>query len=207
MEFLRIIDLLGIAAFSISGVMAAMERRLDIFGVLIIAFVTAIGGGTLRDILLGDVPVSWMRRPEYGAVILVSAGITILFTKALHNFRKTLLLFDSLGLGLFTLLGIQKGIAYDLSPAMCIALGTITGCFGGVIRDILLNSIPLIFQKEVYATACIGGGIIYFILLRPGLPYMLPDIGCIVLIVLIRLLAVRYNWSLPSIYRERKTGS
>ena len=181
-----------------------MERKLDIFGVLIIAFVTAISGGTLRDILLGDLPVRWMNRPEYGIVILISALITILFTNTVKNLSKTLLLSDSLGLGFFTLLGIQKGLAYQLSPAMCVALGTITGCFGGIIRDILLNRIPLIFQKEIYATACIAGGFMFFLLLRPGIPYVLPDIGCIVLIVLIRILAVKYNWRLPNIYRLKK---
>ncbi len=205
MEFLRIIDFLGIAAFSISGVMAAIEKKLDIFGVLIIAFVTAIGGGTVRDILLGDLPAKWMTRPEYGIVILASAFVTVLFTKALMNFRKTILLFDSLGLGLFTLLGIQKGLAYQLSPGMCVALGTITGCFGGVMRDILLNRIPLIFQKEIYATACIIGGLTFFLLLRPGLPFMVPDLGCIFITVIVRLLAVKFHWRLPDLHRSKES--
>jgi uncharacterized membrane protein YeiH len=200
MEFLKLIDILGTAAFAISGVLAAMERKLDVFGIFIIAFVTAMGGGMLRDVLIGDVPVNWMRRPEYSFIILVSAVVAILFTNPIKNFQKTLLFFDSLGLGFFTILGIQKGLLFHLSPGMCIALGTITGCFGGVIRDILLNSIPLIFQKEVYATACIAGGLLYFLLLNTGLPSIPLDAVCITAIVVLRLVAVKYNWSLPSIY-------
>jgi len=202
-EFLQIIDILGTVTFAISGVFAAMQKRLDVFGIFIIAFITAIGGGTLRDILIGDFPVNWMRNTTYGAIILVSSIAGIFFSNTLKNLTNTLLVFDSLGLGFFTVLGIQKGVAYGLHPGMCIALGTITGCFGGVIRDIALNNIPLIFQKEIYATACILGGLIYFLLLSTGIQPDWLDVICISLIFLVRIVAVRFRLTLPSIYREK----
>jgi uncharacterized membrane protein YeiH len=203
-EFLQLIDILGTVAFAVSGVFAAMQKKLDVFGILIIAFVTAIGGGTLRDMMIGDLPVSWMKDINYSIIILVTTAVVIFFNKTINNFQKTLLVFDSIGLGFFTILGIQKGISFGLHPAICIALGTVTACFGGVIRDISLNNIPLIFQKEIYATACILGGCIYFLLLQTSLSIGLIEALCIVLIVLVRILAVRYNWSLPGIYQQQK---
>jgi uncharacterized membrane protein YeiH len=200
-EVFTLIDILGTAAFSISGVFAAMEKKLDIFGIFIIAFITAIGGGTIRDVLIGDFPVSWMRSPNYPIVIFISAAIAILFFRMIKDYGKILLVFDSIGIGFFTVLGIQKGIAHNFSPGLCIALGTITACFGGLVRDIILNQIPQIFHKEIYATACIFGGILYFVLRKTGLPEVAPDIICISVIVLVRLIAVKYNWSLPDIYR------
>lgn len=198
MELLRIIDIAGIAAFSIAGAFAAMEKKLDVFGIFIIAFVTALGGGTLRDVLIGEVPVRWMYDLSQGAIVLLSAAAAMVFTNALKSFHKTLLLFDSLGLGFFTILGIRKGISLELHPVVCIVLGTITACFGGVIRDILLNNIPLIFQKEIYATACIFGGLVYFLLLKMGVPELPLEAVCIAAIVVLRLLAIRYNWQLPA---------
>jgi uncharacterized membrane protein YeiH len=204
LELLKIIDIAGIAVFSISGVFAAMEKKLDIFGVFIIAFITALGGGTLRDVLIGQLPVSWMYNLNYGLIVLLSTLAAMFFSNIIGNYQKTLLTFDSLGLGLFTVVGIQKGILLDFHPAVCIALGTITACFGGVIRDILLNNIPLIFQKEVYATACIIGGVVYFVLMRLQMNEMITEMVSITFIVVFRLVAVRFNWQLPSIYKIQK---
>jgi uncharacterized membrane protein YeiH len=191
---------LGTAAFSISGVFAAMEKKLDIFGIFIIAFITAIGGGTIRDVIIGDFPVSWIRNTNYSIVIFASAAIAVLFYKMIIDYQKVLLFFDSIGLGFFTVLGIHKGIEFHFSPGVCVALGAITACFGGLIRDISLSQIPHIFQKEIYATACIIGGILYFALLKMILPEAVLDAICISIIVAIRLIAVKYNWSLPRIY-------
>lgn len=202
-EFLKLIDILGTVAFAVSGVFAAMQKKLDVFGILIIAFITAVGGGTLRDMMVGDLPVSWMKNMNYFFIILITTIVVIMFNRTINNFHKTLLVFDSIGLGFFTILGIQKGILFSLNPAICIALGTITACFGGVIRDISLNNIPLIFQKEIYATACIFGGIIYFLLLKTSLSLDFVEIICITSIFLIRIFAVKYNWSLPEIYRKK----
>jgi uncharacterized membrane protein YeiH len=192
-----VIEILGTVSFAISGSFAAMQRRLDPFGVLIIAFVTSIGGGTVRDLLLGDTPVAWMRDVNYCLLILVTSLLTIFFKTQIKRFKITLFLFDSLGLGLFTLVGVQKGIVFGLDPGMCVALGTITGCFGGVIRDTLLNTIPLIFRKEIYATACILGGILYFLLLYFNLKADVAKVIVIAFIVALRILVVRYKLALP----------
>lgn len=191
------IEILGTISFAISGSFAAMQRRLDPFGVLIIAFVTSIGGGTVRDLLLGDTPVAWMRDVNYCLLILLTSIATIFFKTHIKKFKVTLFLFDSLGLGLFTMLGIQKGIVFGLSPGICIALGTITGCFGGIIRDTLLNTIPIIFRKEVYATACIMGGILYFTLLYFNLKEDLAKVAVIAFIFTVRIVVVRYKVTLP----------
>ena len=202
-SFLQLVDILGIVAFCVSGVFAALEKKLDVFGVLIIGFITAVGGGTIRDLLLGDTPVSWLLNLNTGTLIFFTAVITILFRNIIKNMRYTLLLFDSLGLGFFTIVGIQKGIAFDLHPLMCLGLGTITGCFGGVIRDISLNNIPLIFHREIYASACIVGGTIYLFLQQTALYSEVADILCIAIICMIRLLAVRYDLRLPGLYNKK----
>ena len=199
-DLLRLIDILGTISFAVSGVFAAMQKKLDLFGVLVIAFITAAGGGTLRDMLLGDLPVSWMRNLIYPVLIIVTTVVTILFRKIVGNFQATLLLFDSLGLGFFTVFGLQKGIAFDLHPGICIALGTITGCFGGVIRDISLGSIPLIFQKEIYASASILGGVAYFLLLLIPISQNFIETIVIAIIFAMRIVVVYFKLSLPSIY-------
>jgi uncharacterized membrane protein YeiH len=201
-DFLKLIDIFGTVSFAISGVFAAMQKRLDVFGILIISFITAMGGGTLRDMLIGDFPVTWMRNLNYSVIILISAVVAIVFNNTIKNFERTLLVFDSLGLGFFTVLGIQKGIAFGLHPGICIALGTITGCFGGVIRDIALNNIPLIFRKEIYATACIFGGIAYFIMLQTPMIRNWVDVIVITTIFLIRIIAVTYKLTLPPLYAK-----
>ena len=194
---LNIIDILGTFAFAVSGAFSAMERKLDPFGTLIIAFTTAIGGGTLRDVLVGNVPVNWLNNEVAIIVILLGAVLTMLFGSFLKQFTTSLFLFDALGLGLFTIVGIEIGIKYQLGPGVCIALGTITACFGGVIRDVLLNKVPLIFQKEIYALACVIGGSSYYLLLQLGLQADVSKIICILFIFFIRAVAVRYKLELP----------
>lgn len=192
----NIIEILGTISFTISGVFSAMQKRLDVMGVIIIGFVTAIGGGTVRDVLIGATPVSWMRNIDIPLVILITAICTIFFKHYIKTFKVTLFLFDALGLGLFTIIGVQKGLSAGLHPAICVALGTITGCFGGVIRDILLNTIPLIFHKEIYASACIIGGAFYLLMLHfidPGVAKM----AAVIVVCGIRIVAVRYKLRLP----------
>lgn len=197
-----IIDILGTIAFAISGVLVAMEKRLDVFGVFIIAFVTAVGGGTLRDILIGSTPVGWMLQPHYMIIIVVTVIFSILFAGRLKYFRKSLFLFDTIGIGLYTMVGIQKGLDTGLLPVMCIALGTMTACFGGVTRDILCNEIPVIFRREIYATVCILGGAIYFLMLQLPISPTIPYITAISCIIMMRLLAVRFKIALPNIYKN-----
>lgn len=201
MDPLLLLDIIGTVAFAVSGVQAAMAKRLDLFGILIMAFVTAIGGGTLRDFLVGDFPVVWIRHIGYTLVILMTVALTLLFSKPIGNFRKTLLLFDSVGIGFFTIVGVQKGMVFDLHPGICVVLGTVTACFGGVIRDILLNNIPIIFRKEIYASACIIGGSLYLLLVS-FLPIHLAEVLSIATVIFIRILAVKSNWHLPNVYKK-----
>jgi len=182
-----------------------MEKKLDPFGVLVLSFVTAIGGGTLRDMMIGNLPVSWLTNSTATIVIFSSAVATMFFGRYLKHFTTTLFLFDAFGLGLFTIVGIKLGIAKDFSMGVCIALGTITACFGGVVRDVLLNNIPLLFRKEIYALACIAGGLAYFLLRQLKLDADVVTIVCILIIVLVRVLAVRYKISLPVFYHSTKT--
>lgn len=194
------IEILGTISFSMSGSFAAMQKRLDPFGVLIIAFVTSVGGGTVRDLLL-DIPVFWMHDLLMCGVILITSIFSMVFKSIEKNFKVTLFIFDSFGLGLFTIIGVQKGLNADIHPLICIGLGTITGCFGGIIRDILLNRIPLIFRKEIYASACIIGGAIFLLLTTfTSLSYTIIQIFTILLIVAIRTLAVKYHWQIPKFY-------
>ncbi len=199
-QFNLIIEVLGTISFSMSGSFAAMQKRLDPFGVLIIAFATSVGGGTIRDLLLG-IPVFWMHDILMCSLILITSFLTMIFKLLEKNFQVTLFIFDSFGLGLFTIIGIQKGINANIHPFICIALGTITGCFGGIIRDILLNRIPLIFRKEIYASACIVGGSVFLLLtIYTKLSYPFIQISTILLIVIIRTLAVKYQWQMPKFY-------
>ncbi|RKR06472.1 putative membrane protein YeiH [Maribacter vaceletii] len=200
--FYLAIDILGTIAFAISGVLIAMEKKLDLFGVFIIGFVTAVGGGTLRDLLIGNVPVTWIKEPVYMVTIAGTVIVAILFVNKLKYIRKSLFLFDTIGIGFYTLIGIEKGLSAELTPIMCIALGTITASFGGVIRDILCNEIPVVFRKEIYATVCILGGAIYFLLLLTPLKADYAFVVSIISIISLRILAVKYKISLPNIYRS-----
>jgi len=205
MSLYLIIDILGTIAFAISGVLTAMHKRLDLFGIFIIAFVTSVGGGTLRDVLL-DVQIVWMHNMTYVYVIFLSAVFAIIFRNKLNYFRRTLFLFDTIGIALFTMVGIEKGVQMDLNPIICVSLGTMSACFGGVIRDILCNEIPIIFRKEIYATACVLGGVFYFLLeLTPmDTSWIVITSGSVVIAV--RLLAVRFKLSLPSMYPKEDSN-
>jgi uncharacterized membrane protein YeiH len=202
--FLHVIDILGTFSFAVSGAFFAMEKKLDPFGVLILSFVTAIGGGTLRDMMIGNLPVGWLRNETITVVIFIAAMGSMFFSQWLKRINATLFLFDALGLGLFTIIGIEKGMELNLSLGVCIALGTITASFGGVIRDVLLNNVPLIFRKEIYALASIIGGLIYYLLKQTALNDDAAKIICILLILVIRLLAVKYKLTLPVVYSKNK---
>ncbi|AJA69521.1 trimeric intracellular cation channel family protein [Myroides odoratimimus] len=196
-NFFDILDLLGTLAFAISGALAGRERRLDLFGMTILAFATAIGGGTIRDMMIGWTPVMWLTNLSYFYVTLLGVAMAIVFYKKFNFLRYSLFLFDTIGIAVFTLIGIEKGMTVGLHPIICVTLGTITACFGGVIRDILANKIPLIFKQEIYATACILGGLVYYLLNYFELSKDILYVGTAGIIILIRVLAVKYKWSLP----------
>ena len=200
--FFQVIDILGTIAFAISGVLVALNKKMDPFGVFIIAFVTAVGGGTLRDVLIGFTPVFWMNNMTFIYVILGSVVFAILVQKYINYLSTSLFLFDTIGIGLYTVAGIEKGLSADLHPIICIALGTMSACFGGVIRDILCNEIPVIFRKEIYATACILGGFTYFLLRELTADTNITFVVAGLVVIVTRLLAVRFEISLPSLYRK-----
>lgn len=199
--FYFIIDILGTIAFAISGVLVAIDKKLDLFGVFIIAFVTSVGGGTLRDLLIGSTPVLWLRDPIYLYTIFGAVVFAVIFRTRLKYIRKSLFLFDTIGIGLYTMVGIERGIVAGLSSVMCIGLGTITACFGGVIRDILCNEIPVLFRREIYATACIVGGLGYFLLRKLPFDDAYAFMAGIIIVIGFRLIAVRFKIALPSIYK------
>lgn len=200
MTFFMALDFIGTIAFAFSGALTAMHKKLDVFGIFIIGFVTAIGGGTLRDILIGNTPVIWMEQTYYIYLIGMAVILAILFRRYLAHLSRSLFLFDTIGLGIFTIIGVEAGIRAELDPIICIALGAMTGCFGGVMRDTLCNMVPVIFLKEIYATASIAGGILFIILYRAGMNSDVIYIATAGLIIVIRLLVVRYKVSLPSFY-------
>ena len=200
--FFHIIDILGTIAFAISGVLVALNKKMDPFGVLIIAFVTAVGGGTLRDVLIGQTPVAWMTDMTYVYVIFGATIFAIVFRNKINYLRTSLFLFDTIGIGLYTVVGIEKGLVADLHPIICISLGTMTACFGGVIRDILCNEIPVIFRKEIYATACILGGATYFALRELPIENNWVFVVAGIVVISVRLIAVKFKIRLPSLYKE-----
>ncbi len=199
MNFLNILDGIGLITFAISGLLAASEKKMDLFGGFIIAFVTALGGGTLRDVLI-NTEVSWVY--DETPIIWVSIGVVLgyLFKKNIHRLRKTLFLFDTIGIALFTIVGVQKAIALDVPIPTALIVGVITATFGGVIRDILCNEIPLIFQKEIYAIPCIIGAGVYLTL--DSFESINENINLIIsgaTIILIRTIAVIRKLELPSL--------
>jgi len=196
----NILEILGTAAFAISGALSAMNRKLDIFGIFIIAFVTGIGGGTVRDILIGNTPVTWMQNIIYIYLIGIVTILAIIFRTKINYLKSSLFLFDTIGLGIFTIIGVETGIRNDLDPIISIALGVMTGTFGGVIRDILCNEIPVIFRKEIYATACLIGGLVFMILHELRVDRELIYIITSLIVIGIRLVVVKFKISLPSFY-------
>lgn len=198
----HIIEILGTIAFAISGSLTAMSKKLDPFGVFVIAFVTAVGGGTLRDIMIGRTPVAWMLQLDYVYLIIFGFFLALIFRKKLDRLRLSLMLFDTIGLGVFTLIGLQKGVETGLHPVICIALGTMTACFGGVIRDILCNEIPVIFRREIYATICMLGGIIFFLLRQLDFGNDLIYLVTLIVMISVRLLAIRFKWSLKPVEQK-----
>lgn len=200
-SFLFIQDLIGTIVFAISGAIAARQHKMDLFGMFVLAFVTGVGGGTLRDVMIGSTPVFWMKQPIYVLMITLAVLITAIFRNRITSasWQKGLLIFDAIGLGVFTVIGVQKGIDFGLHPMICVALGGITGCFGGLIRDILRNEVPIILQKEVYVTASLFGGIIFILFREGGFESYWIDVATVTTVITIRMFTIRFNLHLPKI--------
>lgn len=195
--FLLIIEVAGTIAFAISGIRMAAAKQFDWFGAYIIGLVTAIGGGTLRDVLL-DIPVFWMQTWWYLAVTGLSLVAVIIFRQWLVERNETLLfIFDTIGLALFCVIGVQKTLATGYPMWVASIMGIITGAFGGVIRDILINVEPLVFRKDIYATACLAGVLVYWACLLLGWNQFVGQLACAVTVIVLRVAAVRFGLQLP----------
>lgn len=202
--FIIIIEIIGTIAFAISGIRLAAAKNFDWFGAYVVGLVTAIGGGTVRDVLL-RIPVFWMESWMFLAVTFLSLVTVIIFRKALVKGMRTLFLFDAIGLALFVVVGIEKSFAAGYPAWVAIVMGIITGSFGGVTRDILINEEPLFFRKDIYATACLAGGVVYWLVtFLPDATPLAAQISCAIVVVGLRILAVRYNWSLPILQVDPK---
>lgn len=207
MDVIYILDILGTFAFAVSGALVASDKKFDLFGVLIIAFVTAVGGGMLRDLLINAHPINWIGDLNYLYTIFIAVVATILFKSKILPLSKTMFLFDTVGLGVFTLLGLQKGLSYNLHPIIALIMGMTSAVFGGVLRDVLTNKVPLIFEKEIYASACLAGGIVFLILNSLNVDKQLNFIIAASVVVIIRVIAVKFHLELPKIKDDIFTKS
>ncbi len=200
-NMIEIIDAIGAFVFAISGIRMAANKGFDLFGAFVVGFATAIGGGTLRDLLLGVTPV-WMTNSLYVTMTILALLFVVVFRKRLIHMNVTFFIFDTFGLALYTVVGIEKTLAYDFPWWVPIAMGTMGGAAGGIIRDVLLAEVPLIFKKEIYATACIFGGVMFFVCDSFGANQLVSGLVCAGVVVASRILAVRYGISIPKLKKE-----
>ena len=196
MDVIYTFDLIGTFVFAISGILAALENKFDLVGAAILGFVTAVGGGTLRDVMLGATPVAWMDDLNYFIITMLALPVCYLGRKYIMKLRKGIFLFDTIGIAVFTIIGLQKTLSYNLSPIIAILLGAVSAVFGGVIRDVLSNKVPLIFRKEIYASACLVGGAVFLITEKFSPNNQLNILVPILVVFLIRYLSVKYEWSI-----------
>lgn len=205
-SFMEVLDFIGTFAFAISGIRLASAKQFDLFGAYVVGVVTAIGGGTLRDLMLGVTPI-WMTNPMY----LICSGIAllwvILFEKKLVRQEVTFFIFDTIGLALFTVVGVEKALGLGFPLWVAVIMGTITGAAGGVFRDVFINEIPLIFRKEIYALACIIGGLFYGLFNWLNVDLVLTQCLSGFSVFLVRILAVKYHLGLPRLKGEECENS
>lgn len=196
LSFVEIIEFVGTFAFAISGIRLASAKRFDWFGAYVVGVVTAIGGGTIRDLLL-DVTRFWMTNPMY----LLCSGLAlfwvILFGRYLIHLNNTFFIFDTIGLALFVVVGVEKTLALDYPIWVAVVMATLTGSAGGVMRDIFINEEPLFFRKEIYAMACVIGALVYCLCDELGLEVLITQIICGIAVFMVRVLSVKYNICLP----------
>ncbi len=201
MSLIYSLDIEGTFVFTISGALAASDKKHhhDIFSVFFTGFITAIGGGTIRDVTLGAYPVAWINDINYLMAVFAGVFFTLIFRRYIIRLSRTLSLFDTIGMAIYVVLGVQKSLAFDVNLLAAVILGMISGIFGGVIRDTLLNEIPLIFRKEMYATPCLLGAALFVILYQFEIEEQFNFIISVVFIFLFRLFAAKYKWSLPKL--------
>lgn len=195
--FSMLLEYIGTFAGAISGIRLASAKKFDWFGAYVIGLVTAVGGGTMRDVLL-NLPPFWMRHPSYLITTFVALVAISVFGRRFISERITWFVFDTVSISLFTVLGLEKTMMMGFPSWCAIIMGVVTAVFGGVLRDVLINEVPLIFRKEIYATACLAGAILYMVLMLGfGVPQIPCGIVCMIVIFVLRALAIRYSWSVP----------
>ena len=203
MEILYALDLIGTLVFAISGTLAGIQKKLDMFGALFTGFITAVGGGTIRDVLLGAYPIGWVQNSNYLFIIALGFLLAYIFTEVMLRVRNALFLFDTIGIGVFTIIGVQKALSFNVDPIVAMLMGTVSAVFGGALRDTFTNDIPLIFRKEIYAVACLVGGANFLLLNWLSVPVVVNELITVFLIITVRLIAVRFKLGLP-IHDEKK---
>ena len=204
MTLLYTLDLLGTAAFAASGALAGIRREMDIFGVLVLGLVTATGGGTLRDLLLGDTPPFIFQNETYLYLSIAVSLAVFIFHRRLDFIQHPLPYFDAVGLGTFVVIGTGKALDFQIGFLGSVMMGVMTATAGGVIRDLLSNRVPLVLKQEVYASACLAGGILLSLLHHTTLPRVWTYSLSAAMVIILRMLAIRYNWSLPRASHKRE---
>ena len=196
-------ELLGTGFFAMSGALAANKKsQPDWFGVTFIAFITSIGGGSIRDVLIGAYPLAWVNDVNFIYVIIAAILLSSVFYNALSKLRRTFFIFDTLGISFFTILGTEKALQHNLHFVIAAIMGMFSAIMGGVLRDVLTNEIPVIFRKEIYATACLAGSVVYLLLNYLDLPHPACFVISTLIVVVIRIVAVKYHLSLPKFRKE-----
>lgn len=197
MDLLYTLDLLGTAAFAASGALAGIRRGMDLFGVLVLGLVTATGGGTLRDLMLGDTPPFIFKDETYLYLSIAVSLAVFMFRASMHMLQHPLLYFDAVGLGTFVVIGTGKALDFQMGFIGSVMMGVMTATAGGMMRDVLSTQVPLVLQREVYASAALAGGALYYLLHHGGVPHNWVLLVSAVTVIVLRLLAIHYNWSLP----------
>lgn len=197
MNLLFILDIAGTFFFAISGAMVGIKKNMDLFGIIVLGTVTAIGGGTLREILIGQFPPFVFRQDLYFYLAICGSLFTYIFLEQLIRIRSIVLLADAVGLGTFVTIGVTRALDVDITPTSAVILGTITAVAGGMIRDVLAGEIPFVLTRDFYAVSCIIGGIAYLTLNSLGTPRSITMAATTLLVIILRVLAIRYHWKLP----------
>ncbi|MBQ2483898.1 MAG: trimeric intracellular cation channel family protein [Muribaculaceae bacterium] len=196
-----ILEIVATVFYAISGIRLAAVKKFDWFGAYSIGFVTAIGGGTMRDVFLGTNPF-WMLDPWYAIATIAALPVVMVFRRYLVRLEGTFYIFDAIGLALFVNVGIYKTLMLGHPMWVALIMGTITGSMGGVLRDIFINEVPLVFRKEIYATACIAGGIVYWLIGLAGGSSIVQQLACAVLVIGLRFFAVKHKWAFPAMSHD-----
>ena len=201
-QIIRGLDLFGVAVFAISGTLAAGRKRMDLFGVLVLALVTALGGGTLRDLLLGITPVFWVSDLSYLLVVAIASVGMFIAVRSISIPRRVLLVFDALGLAVFTMIGAEVALDSTNSSVVAVVMGVMTGVAGGMLRDVLSAEVPLVLRKEIYAIASLCGAVVYVLMSGLSAPDVASITVSIITTLIIRLAAIRWGLSLPVFARK-----